>query len=263
MNSSTDARLRLLQALVDLARGLPPGALSALTVALESNGSQNLARFAATQAMKDKLRRLEELHTQHPEVNDQAIGFALQAAVQAAATVAVEQRAEIAWTGPATEAVPLRRVDQVVYDMVETAKAEVLLVTFAAYKVQKALGALRDATDRGVQVKLVIELAEESGGKISFDGLQMFRAGVPRAHVFYWPLDRRRRNALGSYGAMHAKCLVADRTRAFVSSANLTDYALEANMELGVVVERALASRLAEHFDQLILRRELAPAPVE
>ena len=261
MNNSTDPRLQLLQALADLARELPPDTLSALTFALESGGtSKKLARFAATPTMKEKLRRLEELHTQLPEINGQSVAFALQAAAQVTATAAVEQRTEIAWTGPATEAVPLRRVDQVFYDMVETAREEVLLVTYAAYKAERALKALRDATDRGVRVKLVIELAQESGGKISFDGLQAFLETVPAAEVFYWPLDRRKHTASGAYGAMHAKCLVADRSRAMVSSANLTDYALEANMELGLLVERAIASRLAEHFDQLIVRGELIPA---
>jgi phosphatidylserine/phosphatidylglycerophosphate/cardiolipin synthase-like enzyme len=89
-----------------------------------------------------------------------------------------------------------------------------------AYKAERALKALRDATDHGVRVKLVIELAQQSGGKISFDGLQALRTAVPSAQVFYWPLDRRKRSASGSCGAMHAKCLVADRRRAIVSSAN-------------------------------------------
>jgi phosphatidylserine/phosphatidylglycerophosphate/cardiolipin synthase-like enzyme len=111
-----------------------------------------------------------------------------------------------------------------------------------------------------VHVRLVIELAQESGGKITFDGLPAFRTAVPSAQVFYWPMDRRKRSASGAYGAMHAKCLVADRSRAIVSSANLTDYALEANMELGLLVERAIAGRLAEHFDQLIFRGELISA---
>ncbi|MBZ0293065.1 MAG: DISARM system phospholipase D-like protein DrmC [Anaerolineae bacterium] len=247
--------------LVELARELPPGTLNALISALEPGGGrQNLGRFAATPTMREKLRRLEELCGLQPEINTQVIAFALRAAAEAAAAVAVEQRAEIAWTGPATEAVPLRRVDQVIYDMVETAKEEVLLVTYAAYKAERALKALRDATDRGVRVRLVIELAEESGGKISFDGLQGFRTVVPSAQVFFWPLDRRKRSASGSYGAMHAKCLVADRSRAIVSSANLTDYALETNMELGLLVGRPVAVRLAEHFAQLIVRGELISA---
>ena len=262
MNNPTDSRLELLRALVEVARELPPDTLSAVTSALGSGGlNQNLSRLAATQTMREKLRRLEELRVRLTDIDGQAISFALQAAAQAAERIGAEQRIDIAWTGPGTEAVPLRRVDQVVYDLVESAKDEVLLVSYAAYKADRALNALRDATERGVRVKLVIELAHESGGKISFDGLPAMRARVPLAHVFYWALDRRKHNAAGSYGAMHAKCLVADRNRALVSSANLTDYALETNMELGLVVEGTAAGRLADHFDQLILRGELIPAP--
>jgi cardiolipin synthase len=260
MNTPTDSRLQLLRVLVELARELPPGMLNALISALEPGGGQNLGRFAVTPPMREKLRRLEELCGQQPEINTQAIAFALRAAAEAATAVGIDQRAEIAWTGPATEAVPLRRVDQVIYDMVETAKEEVLLVTYVAYKAERALKALRDAADRGAHVRLVIELAQASGGKISFDGLEAFRTAVPSAQIFYWPLDRRKRTASGSYGAMHAKCLVADRSRAIVSSANLTDYALESNMELGLLVARAVAARLAEHFDQLIVRGELISA---
>jgi phosphatidylserine/phosphatidylglycerophosphate/cardiolipin synthase-like enzyme len=262
MNIPTDSRLRLLRALVELARELPPSTLNGLISALvSSGGSQNLGRLAATPTMREKLRRLEELCGLQPEIDTQAIAFALRSAAEAISTVGVDHRAEIAWTGPATEAVPLRRVDQVIYEMIVNASDEVLLVTFAAYKAERAVKALRDATDRGVVVRLVIELAQESGGKISFDGLQAFRSAVPSAQVFYWPLNRRKRNELGAYGSMHAKCLVSDKSKAIVSSANLTDYALEANMELGLVVGRSIAYRLAEHFDQLIARGELILAP--
>jgi phosphatidylserine/phosphatidylglycerophosphate/cardiolipin synthase-like enzyme len=258
MNIPTDSRLQLLRVLVELVRELPPGTLNALISALEpGGGSQNLSRFAVTPTMREKLRRLEELCDLQPEIGTQAVAFALRAATEAAAAVGSDQRTEIAWTGPATEAVPLRRVDQVIYDMVESANEEVLLVTYAAYKAERALRALRNAADRGVRLRLIIELAQESGGKITFDGLQTLRTAVPSAQIFYWPKERRMRSESGAYGAMHAKCVVADRSRAIVSSANLTDYALEANMELGLLVERAVAVRLAEHFDQLIIRGEL------
>lgn len=258
MKGHVDPNERLLQTIGELARELPPAALSALVSALESGEANwNLDRLAATQVMRERLRRLKELQVQRLGIDGAAIALALQAAAHAVATTIDEQHVEIAWTGPATEAVPVRRVDQVVYDMIDSAQDEVLLVTYAAYKAERALRALRDAADRGVHLKLVIELAQESGGKISFDGFQAFRTALPSAQVFYWPLDRRKRNASGSYGSMHAKCLVVDRSRAIVSSANLTDYALEANMELGLLVERALAVRLVEHFDQLIVRGEL------
>ena len=257
MNTPTDSKLQLLRLIVELARELPPSTVSALTAALQPGGVQSLVRFAATPTMREKLRRLEELNGLQPDIDTLAIAFALRAAAEAAAAVGADQHTEIAWTGPATEAVPLRRVDQVIYDMLESAKEEVLLVTYAAYKAERALEALRGAADRGVRVRLVIELARASGGKISFDGLQGFRAAVPAAQIYYWPPDRRERNSAGAYGSMHAKCLVADRSRAIVSSANLTDYALEANMELGLVVQRPIAARLAEHFDQLVAREVL------
>lgn len=262
MNTPSADRHHILQVVVELARELPPHKLAALSLALESLGEvENLDRFAETRALRDKLLILKRLCSQHPEITPQSIGFGLRAAADAATAVAGEQGTDIAWTGPATEAVPLRRVDQVIYDMIDTANREVLLVTYAAYKAERALEALRNATDRGVRARLVIELAEESGGKISFDGLQAFRAAVPSAQIFHWPSARRTRSASGSFGAMHAKCLVADRRRAIVSSANLTDYALEVNMELGLVAERAVADRLAEHFDQLIVRGELTLVP--
>jgi hypothetical protein len=104
-----------------------------------------------------------------------------------------EQRIEVAWTGPGTDAVPLRRVDQVLYELIEAAKSEILLVTYAAYKAARALDALQAATERGVTVGLVIELAQESGGKISFDGSHTIHARVPQANIFYWPPERRTR----------------------------------------------------------------------
>lgn len=258
MNISVDSRQQLLQVIVELARELPPGTLNSLISALESGGEgQDLGRFAATQAMRDRLRRFEELRRQYPTIDGQALAIALRAAGEATATVVAEHQAEIAWTGPATAAVPLRRVDQVMYSMLEGAADEILLVTFAAYKADKAVSALHSATERGVRVRLILELAQASGGKISFDGLHAIRAGVPAAQIYYWPLDRRERNATGAYGSMHAKCLVIDRAYALVSSANLTDYALESNMELGLSVQRRIAARLAEHFDQLIVQGAL------
>jgi len=193
----------------------------------------------------------------NPDFDHRAIALAIEACAHAAATLSSEQRVEIAWTGPSTEAVLLRRVDQVLYQLVESAETEVLLVTYAAYKAERALDLLRLATERGVQVALVIELAEESGGKINFDGLDNIRTRVPRASVFYWPLKQRQRSVAGGYGAMHVKCLIVDRKAALVSSANLTDHALETNMELGLVVKGGVPSRLAAHFDQLVVRGEL------
>ncbi len=53
---------------------------------------------------------------------------------------------------------------------------------------------------------------------------------------------------------MHAKCAVADRCVAFVTSANLTGAAMTANMELGLVVRGGdVPKRITNHFEALVV----------
>src|SRR5208282_5523032 len=53
--------------------------------------------------------------------------------------------------------------------------------------------------------------------------------------------------------SLHAKCVIADRARAIITSANFTEAAWLRNIELGVLVSyQPLAARLAAYFDGLI-----------
>lgn len=254
-------RSHLLDLIFELAREISPTTLDALTAKLEAVGPPidwtEISQDGATGIVKDRLAALGGLLAASPDVEPRALALAIQTAAHAVRTCSTEGHVEIAWTGPATEVVPLRRVDQVLYELVGSAQHEVILVTYATYGAERALESLRIASERGVRVLLVIERSQESGGKLTFDGLDRIREHVPRASTFYWPLSRRPRNEAGQYGAMHVKCLVADRQQALVSSANLTDYALERNMELGIFLRGSLPERLAEHFNQLIVRGEL------
>jgi phosphatidylserine/phosphatidylglycerophosphate/cardiolipin synthase-like enzyme len=157
----------------------------------------------------------------------------------------------------------MRRVDQVMYELIDGAGSHVLLVTYAAYGADKVANALKRASDRGVKVEMVVEVAESSGGSLSFDSVAALRNAVPRASIMWWPREKRAVAESGRPGSMHAKCLVVDRTIALVSSANLTDYALERNMELGLVVRGGdVPARLAAHFQQLSIRGELVPVTI-
>ncbi|MCB0110905.1 MAG: hypothetical protein KDE53_33525, partial [Caldilineaceae bacterium] len=65
--------------------------------------------------------------------------------------------------------------------------------------------------------------------------------------------DRRLQDTQGHYGALHAKCAVADSQLLFLSSANLTEHALSLNMELGVLIRGGLLPRnVALQFTQMI-----------
>lgn len=181
------------------------------------------------------------------------IGLCLESMGAADGRVANQGSSEVIWSGPATEAIPARRIDQVLYDLTNAARQHILLVTFAAAKISFLSANLAEAIRRGVCVELVLEFETESAGQLTVDAKAAFPEAITRtAHVYYWPLNQRTRNQAGRPGKLHAKCAVVD-DNAIVSSANLTDDAFNRNMELGVLFRGgAVPNQLLEHFHSLI-----------
>jgi phosphatidylserine/phosphatidylglycerophosphate/cardiolipin synthase-like enzyme len=167
---------------------------------------------------------------------------------------------EIIWTGPANGRFPVRRIDQVLYDLISRAKKRIVLVTFAAHRVRHLCDHLIQAVDRGVELTLIVESEDESEGQLTRDAIAAFR-NVPAAktHLYYWPLTKRERNQAGRPGKLHMKCAIVDNI-AIIGSANLTDDAFNRNMELGMLVrEYATVEILSEHFRELIRAKVLMP----
>ena len=71
-------------------------------------------------------------------------------------------------------------------------------------------------------------------------------AGLDSAKIYLWPLEQRERNERGQHGALHAKCVLVDSHQLFISSANMTDFALTLNIELGVLLRGGDAPRQVE-----------------
>ncbi len=168
---------------------------------------------------------------------------------------------EIVWTGPANNRFPVRRIDQVLYDLVSNAEKRIVLVTFAAHRVRHLCAHLTQAVNRGIDLTLIVESEDESEGQLTQDAIEAFR-NVPatRIHLYYWPLEKRGRNLAGRPGKLHMKCAIIDDV-ALIGSANLTDDAFNRNMELGVLLrEPTTVVALAEHFQELIRCRTLIEA---
>ena len=168
-----------------------------------------------------------------------------------------DQRArqiEMLWSGPPpADYLPARRIDQALYDLIASAKKEILLVTFAAVKVERLAIALLKAAGRGLKIRLILEFSEASEGQLSFDALKAFPpALVNVAEVYFWPVEKRERNQAGKPGKLHAKLAVVDDV-VLVSSANLTDDAFSRNFEIGVSLKDADTLIWAKnHFNGLI-----------
>jgi cardiolipin synthase len=251
---------QLLAAVHELAADLPTAHLEELAAKLAGAATMPtrewFLRIGRTRRVQERLVALQEM-ARKASAGPGALGLVLLSAGAHFERHRQQQVTEIAWTGPGTEAVPVRRVDQVMYELVQIAKRHILIVSYVAYRAAKAIEMVQEAILRGVVVDMVLERSVDAGGKLAFDSITELRGRLPQARILWWS-NARREQGEKALGSMHAKCLVVDHEVALVSSANLTDYALERNMELGVVLHGGdVPQRLAAHFAQLILQGDL------
>ena len=145
--------------------------------------------------------------------------------------------------------------------LIREAEQELTIVSFAVYKIPAIAQALTGALNRGVALRIIAETPESGEGKIPFGVKAALGAKIiQQAQVLVWPLAKRPMDENGRYGSLHAKCAIADRKHLFISSANLTEYALSLNMEIGLLVHNdELADQVAEHIDHLIQQEILLP----
>ena len=162
---------------------------------------------------------------------------------------AAEQSIELVWTGPTTPFVSTRRTEQALLQVIHAAQKKLFITSFVAYDVSGIVKALNLAIDRGVDVSMLLELSQDQGGNVSVDGIGKMRSLVPQARLYAWrekadPFDE---------GSVHAKVAVADSKVCFITSANLTGYAMEKNMEAGVLISGGnIPNQLNDHLFSLV-----------
>lgn len=197
---------------------------------------------------------LDTWHQESPDLTPQSVALALLAAAQAAEQRRRAQTTSLVWTGPTSHGTALRRTDQALLQVINAAQQTLLVVSFAVYKISGIRQALVQAAGRGVNIKICLEAPEPSEGKMTYDTFQALGKRVAKnAAVYIWPKDKRPQTEDGKYGSLHVKCAVADQELLFISSANLTEYALTLNMELGVLIKGgSLPGDVSAHFNRLI-----------
>jgi len=195
-----------------------------------------------------------------PELPGAAVALALRAASATAGSLRVTQTVDLVWTGPTSRHVPVRHSRAALLEVIAAARNELLLISYAAFKVQAVLDAIADAASRGVTVALVLETAEDSGGTLTVDASRAFAPVREDVSLYVWPAEQRPRLGGGAAAQLHAKAAVADDTSALITSANLTGHAITANMELGLLVRGGpVPRRLRLHFRELIAVGILVP----
>ncbi|WP_422449532.1 MULTISPECIES: DISARM system phospholipase D-like protein DrmC [unclassified Endozoicomonas] len=158
---------------------------------------------------------------------------------------------ELVWTGPDTTIVPVRQTSAVLHEVIDKAQHSLFIVSFVITDIKATATALEAAINRGVKLSILTESSKERGGSLDYDPGENIANRLPLASVYYWPEENR---PDGGIGSVHAKCAVADDSLAFITSANLTGYALEHNMEMGALITGGrVPGNLKNHLDALIL----------
>ena len=189
-------------------------------------------------------------------VGSDELASMLLAAGHAFENVSKHQSMELVWTGPTTPFVSARRTEQALLQVIGAAKQNLFVTSFVAYDVSTIVKALNDASTRGVSISMLLESSLDHGGSISFDVIGKMRTLVPSAKLYAW----RERSAPFADGRVHAKVAVADGNVCFITSANLTGYAMEQNMEAGVLLTGGQIPRLLhDHLQALVDTKTVSP----
>ena len=64
---------------------------------------------------------------------------------------------ELVWTGPDVGVVPLRRTEQALLQVIDSATRRATVVSYAVYHIPRICEALVRAADRGVSINVIIE----------------------------------------------------------------------------------------------------------
>lgn len=187
-----------------------------------------------------------------PGLTGAGVALALRVGLRARQT-SEAHRSRPVWTGPrATGEQHLTAA--VLHELVAGATERVVIVSYAAFTLATLARDLENAVQRGCTVDVVFESETDSGGEFHGQGTPFANvAGITR---WRWPAEHR-----GTGAALHAKVLVIDGKRALVGSANLTNRALTANLEAGVLVaDPQVADAIEKHVRELMAEGELVKA---
>lgn len=171
-----------------------------------------------------------------------------------------KQKVDVIWTGPRSSNINVRRTDQALIELINSARDRVIIVSFAVYKARDILMALEQAALRGVEIKVIIESPDVSEGKIAYNTIRALGSSlIEKVRIYIWPYAKRPHSLDGKYGALHAKCAIVDGLHLYLSSANLTDYAMNFNMEMGIVMQHDdLPKQFERLFEDLITNGTLS-----
>ena len=120
---------------------------------------------------------LDRWRSKAPEVTPQAVAAALVTASYIAKERREEQAVEVVWTGPDQSVIPLRRTEQAILQVLNSAQSRILLVSYAVYSIPNIQDAVVRAAKRGVTITVIVETPNKLNVQNEYSTLQALRRG--------------------------------------------------------------------------------------
>jgi phosphatidylserine/phosphatidylglycerophosphate/cardiolipin synthase-like enzyme len=219
--------------------------------------------------LRDGAEEVAAALTRHASMG--ASGAACAAWMRAAESAIMNvPKPDLVWSGPDVPGVHARSTRQVYEELLGAAEQSIWISSYAYFDGPSAFAVLAQRMEAKplLDVLLLLNIQRRRGDtSVPSDVVRRFAdrfwgtdwPGTSRPQVYY---DPRSLDLDGPASVLHAKAVVADEASVFITSANLTEAALDRNIELGLLVrDRALALSLLSHFRVLIGRGLLLPLP--
>lgn len=229
----------------------------------DSTAPVRMAISNGSSATEQSLKSLQWVWTELlPEMPPSTIAIALRSSAVAAQIRSTQlPYAQVVWTGPKADGSFLRSTAEVIRELIRGSKDIILVIGYWIVPgpddgiVREIINLLAEAKTRGVAVTFILDERAREDARTNRKLLAAaWPNSVPFPDVLTWRLPFN-----DSYLKLHAKVIVADGRDALVTSANLTQHALNRNMEMGVRIVGSPAQSISEHFLRLAEAGILTP----
>ncbi len=247
------------EAVARIALEVHPDRINSICSALGLNPDENILNVVkgalGNSFSPSLIRALADALGANTQTSSGELSAMLRAASATASLAAGSSSVELVWTGPATGLVPIRHTAQVLTGLIDETVERLFIVSFVAFHVGNIVDAMQRAIARGVQVSALLEQSKVNGGRVNVDSFATLRQNLPSAKFYKW---ERAASDADSTASVHAKCAVSDGAVAFVTSANLSDAAMERNMELGLLLRGGrIPGLLDQHLNALVATKKI------
>lgn len=185
-----------------------------------------------------------------------------------------QEQVDLVWTGPEVPGTESRDTAVVVRELFSSACHSVLISSFAIDQGSKGHDLFCPLVKQmkinpKLSVRLFLNIKRHYNDTTPTSTLlrqfaENFRnhiwAGEPLPEVFYDP--RSLQPSAQTNACLHAKCVVVDEERVFITSANFTEAAHQRNIEAGVLISNQAAARaIRSQFEMLVAQQILRKVP--